>query len=748
MVVANQVGSVSVLLGNGDGTLEAPTSTSVNPYPLSIATGDFNRDGKLDVAVAAHGVLPGDTISAGEGAVVVLLGKGDGTFQTPAPLPGSGLRPQSIAAADFNGDGKLDLAVVMDTNVLGQAATLAVYLGQGGGTFAAPGTFTLHTTIRSYLAIGDLNGDGKLDIAVADGTTLKADILLGDGAGGFTATATLPTTDFGSGAFVITDLDGDGKLDLVFTECCGESEGYFLRGNGDGTFQPLQYFSTGASTTAIAVTRFSGSLGPDLLMAQQGGSWIAFVNGRAAVPSPTISSPASGTTLPAGAATFSWSAVSGATKVQAGNRQHGGGGRSVLAGNHCDVVGCLRSAQRRAHPLRAGVRLRWNLQRSGGDYLQSQSDGDAASFCTHHSVPRFRHSQRRRNVRRTCDSGRHGSRFPDPAERLRDSRERRRLLTEYDGGSARHAVLPERVSDRRRSAAGFDAQLLRRAHQSERRHRPLGNERSDHGIRDQHYRRDYRHQRVLRPGQRRRQSRVLSGFAMPRIRYAECSGLLGRSHDRGLPIRSFPVPQSACGIPPCAAAYSLNATVVPQGSLGYLTLWPAGQSQPFVSTLNSPTGAVIANAAIVPAGNGGVSVYVTNTSDVILDINGYFAPPGGTGALSFYTATPCRVADTRNTQSLGGNQSRSFNVVASGCGIPASAQAFSLNATVVPPGSLAYLTLWPAGAAQPFVSTLNALDGSVTANAAMVPANGSGAVSAFVTNLTDLILDINGYFAP
>ena len=92
-------------------------------------------------------------------------------------------------------------------------------------------------------------------------------------------------------------------------------------------------------------------------------------------------------------------------------------------------------------------------------------------------------------------------------------------------------------------------------------------------------------------------------------------------------MRSFAVTASGCNIPATAAAFSLNVTVVPDGPLFYLTTWPAGSPQPFVSTLNSLGGRVVANAAIVPAGTGGaISVYVTNPTHVILDIDGYFAP--------------------------------------------------------------------------------------------------------------------------
>jgi hypothetical protein len=215
--------------------------------------------------------------------------------------------------------------------------------------------------------------------------------------------------------------------------------------------------------------------------------------------------------------------------------------------------------------------------------------------------------------------------------------------------------------------------------------------------------------------------------------------------------RTFPVLSSACGIPAVAQAYAFNMTVVPTGSLEFLSAWPAGSPQPLVSTLNAFTGAVTSNAAIVPAGvDGAITVFATNTTDLIIDINGYFAP-SGTGSLDFYTATPCRVLDTRNAVGpLGGpiivaSQSRSFPVPSSACGIPATAKAYSLNATVVPLAPLGYFTLWGDGG-QPFVSMLNSLDGTIVANAALVPAGAGGEVTAYTTDLCHLILDINGYF--
>ncbi len=216
-------------------------------------------------------------------------------------------------------------------------------------------------------------------------------------------------------------------------------------------------------------------------------------------------------------------------------------------------------------------------------------------------------------------------------------------------------------------------------------------------------------------------------------------------------MHTFPMLSPCLPAGSTPTAYSLNVTAIPRSSpLSYLTIWPAGFPQPTVSTLNSFTGAVVANAAIVPNGTGNsVSVFVTHDADVILDINGFFGQSSTGRALSFYPVNPCRVADSRNpTASILAAASTAPYAVPPNCNIPFTAQAYAMNATVVPTGPLAYLTLWPTGQTQPAVSTLNALDGSVTANAAIVPAGTNGSISAFVTDRTHLILDINGYFAP
>lgn len=226
------------------------------------------------------------------------------------------------------------------------------------------------------------------------------------------------------------------------------------------------------------------------------------------------------------------------------------------------------------------------------------------------------------------------------------------------------------------------------------------------------------------------------------------SGSFGPPSLSGGATRSFPVLSSSCNIPSVAQAYSLNFAAIPPGALGYLTVWPYGESQPTVSTLNDGTGTVVANAAIIPAGmdsGGSINVFAPEPTDLVIDIDGYYAPPGS-GGLALYTVTPCRVLDTRNSSSAFQGE-LDVNVTASGCIGSSGQQAYVFNASVVPSASLGYLTLWQQGTPQPLAATLNALDGAITSNTAVVPTSNTE-VSAFANSSTNLILDLFGYFAP
>ena len=144
--------------------------------------------------------------------------------------------------------------------------------------------------------------------------------------------------------------------------------------------------------------------------------------------------------------------------------------------------------------------------------------------------------------------------------------------------------------------------------------------------------------------------------------------------------------------------------------------------------------------------DGGISVYASDSTELVVDIDGYFAAPRS-GGLSLYPTAPCRVIDTRNNNGQPWQGERTINVAGSPCAPSSDAQAYVFNATVVPPGPMHYLTLWADQGTQPQASTLNAVDGAITSNLAIVP-NTNGSTDAYASDATQLILDISSYFAP
>ena len=233
-------------------------------------------------------------------------------------------------------------------------------------------------------------------------------------------------------------------------------------------------------------------------------------------------------------------------------------------------------------------------------------------------------------------------------------------------------------------------------------------------------------------------------------------GPFGGPPIQGGTSRSFPVPQGGCGIPSNAGAYLLNVSVIPLPRLGYLTVYPTGENPGVTTTMNSPDGRIKTNAAIVPAGTeGSISVYASDTTNVVIDMFGYFAPPSGS-TLMYFPLTPCRVIDTRGPDGpLGGPYllpliERDFPVLLSPC-IPqgASAVAYSFNITALPRQSgTDFVKVWPEGQPQPLPGTVEDGNGIPVSNAAIVPAGTGGGIAAVAGNSTDLVADITGYFAP
>lgn len=239
------------------------------------------------------------------------------------------------------------------------------------------------------------------------------------------------------------------------------------------------------------------------------------------------------------------------------------------------------------------------------------------------------------------------------------------------------------------------------------------------------------------------------------------TGVFGPPYLRAGETRTLTMANSTvCQVPTEARAYVLNVTLVPRGAVDFVTVWPSGEARPDVWTVRSLDGQVIANSAIVRAGSGGISVYASNDADVLIDIAGYFTDAAATGTnLTYFPLTPCRVIDTRiqyrspagpfGPPTMNAKETRSFRVPATPyCQIPAGAAAYSVSITVVPMQPLQFLTAWPTGLPQPNVSSMNSVAARTLANNVILPASTDGSVSVYVFDPSDVLVDINGYFAP
>jgi len=255
LAVGNMTSSnVSVLLGNGDGTFRSAVDYSTDIGPSSVAVGDFNGDGKLDLVTANSGATAG----ASPNSVSVLLGNGDGTFQAAVNY-GTGSGPMTVAVGDFNGDGKLDLVTANSSS-----NNVSVLLGNGDGTFQAAVNYG-SVPEPFAIATGDFNHDGKLDLAVTSDIGGSVSVLLGKGDGTFQAPVNysvgLTATSLAAG-----DFNGDGKLDLAVATDSSNNVSVLL-GNGDGTFQPAVNYGVGVSPRALALGDFNGDGKIDLVTA-------------------------------------------------------------------------------------------------------------------------------------------------------------------------------------------------------------------------------------------------------------------------------------------------------------------------------------------------------------------------------------------------------------------------------------------------------------------------------------------------
>jgi Bacterial Ig-like domain (group 3)/FG-GAP-like repeat len=283
-------GSVGVLLGNGDGTFQAAVTYSSGAYhTVSVAVGDVNGDGKPDLLVASYCA---SSSNCTDGSVGVLLGNGNGTFRAAVSYSSGGYEAQSVAVGDVNGDGKPDLLVANTICAPNDCATgsVGVLLGNGDGSFRPAVTYDSGGFSAESVAVGDVNGDGKPDLLVANTCVTdgafncvngSVGVLLGNGDGTFQSAVSYGSDGTGASSVAVRDVNGDGKLDLLVANACGNNGNYgcmigsvgVLLGNGNGTFKAAAIDASGGyEPYSVAVGDVNGDGNPDLLVANECGN--------------------------------------------------------------------------------------------------------------------------------------------------------------------------------------------------------------------------------------------------------------------------------------------------------------------------------------------------------------------------------------------------------------------------------------------------------------------------------------------
>jgi hypothetical protein len=273
--------SMSVLLGNGDGTFQTPMNFSTPPGPVNLVLGDFNGDGFLDIATVNQADYTTECDCIG-----VLLGNGDGTFQPPiVTYPSHGL-PWALVAGHFGKTKNLDLAVTIG---LESASEVQVLPGNGDGSFALGNIYDLPATDPLSMVGADLRNDGKTDLLVGEFEGLGVAVLLGNGNETFQQPVVYKAgTPLG---VAVADMNGDGIPDVIAATLGKTAESGLvdvLLGNGDGTFKEAVSYPAGEFPAAIAIADFNGDHLPDVTVADQlGNAEIVLLNSGAVAFSPT-----------------------------------------------------------------------------------------------------------------------------------------------------------------------------------------------------------------------------------------------------------------------------------------------------------------------------------------------------------------------------------------------------------------------------------------------------------------------------
>ncbi|MBL8215333.1 MAG: VCBS repeat-containing protein [Bryobacterales bacterium] len=801
--------------GNGNGTFGTAAARNGGAQPYGIAAGDFNADGKQDIAVGqGSGEFP-----ATAATVLVSLGVGDGTFQAPvsyATCPNS----FQVQAADLNGDQKLDILVTCGrTPNASDTGGVVVLTGAGNGTFVASAKMNAGTTPVSAVAT-DLNGDGRLDIVSSASGQLV--FLAGQASGGYASPQSRGAV---TGDLLATDFDADGRRDLIIG---GNSNFCLYRGLGDGTVENSRCLAAGGQIRQGLATDLNADAKPDLIaiggnfgVPPDGASSFAVIMNLGQAFGSAITSPAPNTTLTGASVNFTWqNAGAGASyKLDVGSLPGGADlftltttattaavtglptdGRNVYARLTTTVNGTARIPQDYAYTAAtaapaavistpapgstltsAAVTFTWGPITGATYKLDIGSSAGATDLFTatttntSQAVTGLPVDGRTLYVRLTTTTGSGpGSNSytyraaatgvavitsPVNFSPLRGN------STVFTWTAAANATSYKLDIGNTAGAAdvftGATAALTLNAINLPTDGRTL-------------YARltTFIGATALTPVDAiyRAAGAGLRFVSMPPCRVMETrvpDNFQGRTGPFGPPslqageTRTMSFPQSnVCSIPTAAKAYVVNVTLVPHGAVDTVTVWPAGEPRPNVYTVRSLDGNIVANSAIVKAGaNNGVSVYTSHASDVLIDISGYYTDNATLSNLTYYPLTPCRVLDTRavyrqpagpfGPPTMGRDETRRFRFpVTPYCTVPGGAAAYSVTITVAPPGPMPYLTAWPAGGQRPNVSSLNSFLGRTLANSVIIPASSDGSIDVYTFDASDVLIDINGYYAP
>jgi autotransporter-associated beta strand protein len=272
LAVANMASSLSqstvtVLMGKGDGTFEAPRNYLVGGYGATgFALADINGDGVPDLVL----------VNQFSNNLSILLGNGDGTFKTAQTFPTSA-QPTSLAVADVNGDGKPDVLIGYGAYPGGRQITILPNTSTGGTiSFGTPITLTLSTR-ETRFTTADVNGDGKPDLILLYGSYNSVGVMLGNGNGTFQTAQVFPVGKYPT-SVAVADLNGDGKAELV-TSNYNDNSVSILFGNGNGTFQAAQNLFAGPNPSRVAVVDVNDIGFPSLVVTNEKANTVSILFG-------------------------------------------------------------------------------------------------------------------------------------------------------------------------------------------------------------------------------------------------------------------------------------------------------------------------------------------------------------------------------------------------------------------------------------------------------------------------------------